>query len=405
MTGHICPECGMRMFSPTAVNGASDADRVCACGGRAARRHDERREAAEHRRTERWAAGRAEIAAAEDFDPLRVRPYVKLGGDVPPEAGGAPVPHSGRSPHRPAGDADSTMPLFFDPTRDDGPAAAGGPSPFAAQAGPGEPARPGGGLEYVGGPSPETAAPVDATVSLPPVPAVPAGTPSARHAPTPVLTDTTVLGSADGSARPRRRPLAALTVGAAAVAVVGTALFAGGLFDPKGDGAADRELALPDLPPSTLEASTEAEESAPATAPPTPSGRASAPPSASATAPSSAGTSPSPSASATAARPNAAEPSATAPRASLPPSAEPPASLAGPALRAGDRGPAVAELQRRLEEIWLFHGRDDGSYTDQVEHAVRVYQSYKFIQGDPPGVYGPHTRRALEAETSGRGRA
>jgi len=52
----------------------------------------------------------------------------------------------------------------------------------------------------------------------------------------------------------------------------------------------------------------------------------------------------------------------------------------------------------------LFHGQDDGSYTDQVEHAVRVYQSYKFIQDDPPGVYGPHTRRALEAETSGKGR-
>ncbi|GGT29407.1 hypothetical protein GCM10010207_31590 [Streptomyces atratus] len=65
----------------------------------------------------------------------------------------------------------------------------------------------------------------------------------------------------------------------------------------------------------------------------------------------------------------------------------------------------MAELQRRLEEIWLFHGRDDGDFTGQVEHAVSVYQSYKSIEGDPSGVYGPNTRRALEAETTGRGRS
>ncbi|MDV9202885.1 peptidoglycan-binding domain-containing protein, partial [Streptomyces sp. Wh19] len=87
---------------------------------------------------------------------------------------------------------------------------------------------------------------------------------------------------------------------------------------------------------------------------------------------------------------------------SSPSSSAPPASLVGPALRPGDQGPAVAELQRRLEEIWLYRGRDDGDYSNQVEHAVSVYQSYKAIEGDPPGVYGPETRRALEAETPGR---
>ncbi|MCX5343857.1 peptidoglycan-binding domain-containing protein [Streptomyces atratus] len=65
----------------------------------------------------------------------------------------------------------------------------------------------------------------------------------------------------------------------------------------------------------------------------------------------------------------------------------------------------MAELQRRLEEIRLFHGRDDGDFTSQVEHAVSVYRSYKSIEGDPSGVHGPNTRRALEAETTGRGRS
>ncbi|MFC8014076.1 peptidoglycan-binding protein, partial [Streptomyces cinereoruber] len=47
MTGHVCPECGVHRPG-------------CACA-------------------------RAELAAAEDFDPLRIRPYVTL--DAPKEAG------------------------------------------------------------------------------------------------------------------------------------------------------------------------------------------------------------------------------------------------------------------------------------------------------------------------------
>jgi peptidoglycan hydrolase-like protein with peptidoglycan-binding domain len=64
----------------------------------------------------------------------------------------------------------------------------------------------------------------------------------------------------------------------------------------------------------------------------------------------------------------------------------------------------VAVLQNRLQEVWLYHGDADGNFNDRVENAVRIYQSYKAIQGDPVGVYGPNTRRALEAETTGRGR-
>uniref|UniRef100_UPI00117D5958 peptidoglycan-binding domain-containing protein n=1 Tax=Streptomyces sp. or3 TaxID=1828020 RepID=UPI00117D5958 len=89
------------------------------------------------------------------------------------------------------------------------------------------------------------------------------------------------------------------------------------------------------------------------------------------------------------------------------PSAAPPAGVTGGSLRPGDRGPEVAELQIRLRTVgeWLYSGPVDGSsYSDQVAYSVAVYQSYKAIQGDPAGVYGPNTRRALEAETNGRGR-
>lgn len=56
-TSHICPECS----TPR----ASDGTPSCACGRRAS-------EALLETRT-------AEAAAAEDFDPLRIRPYVELG--------------------------------------------------------------------------------------------------------------------------------------------------------------------------------------------------------------------------------------------------------------------------------------------------------------------------------------
>lgn len=46
----------------------------------------------------------------------------------------------------------------------------------------------------------------------------------------------------------------------------------------------------------------------------------------------------------------------------------------------------------------------DADYTDRVEDAVHRYQRYMYIQGDDDGVYGPNTRRALEAITTGHGR-
>ncbi|MEU2673544.1 peptidoglycan-binding domain-containing protein [Streptomyces sp. NPDC007164] len=289
------------------------------------------------------------MAAAEDFDPLRIRPYVTLGVDTAPADADETLREQG--PHRIQEDAATTMPLFLGP-------ATAGPQPDAVDpAGPARPIDPAG-------------------------PARPAG-----------------ASDAESDAARRRRPFVAVAVGAALAAVVGTAAFATGLLGGGDDGDTGRRQALPGTAVDVPGASVSATKPTPVSVPPAPSAPASASPSASATASPSASTSPSASAS-TASSPSASvTPSHTT---GSPSSSAPPASLAGPALRPGDQGPAVAELQRRLEEIWLYHGRDDGDYSNQVEHAVSVYQSYKAIEGDPPGVYGPETRRALEAETTGR---
>ncbi|NEC65845.1 peptidoglycan-binding protein, partial [Streptomyces sp. SID9727] len=107
MAGHICPECGTES-RPGAGPG-------CACAGRHTGTQeygaDPERAAEQQRIADEHHADRsAEMAAAEDFDPLRIRPYVTLGGDTatgPPA--GAPQAHG------PEGDAATTMPLFLPP--------------------------------------------------------------------------------------------------------------------------------------------------------------------------------------------------------------------------------------------------------------------------------------------------
>ncbi|MGW1405064.1 peptidoglycan-binding protein [Streptomyces sp. NPDC002403] len=350
MTGHICPECGIG----SRPDGAPGTGPACACGQPPAEQYL----AAERHRAGRSAADRAEMAAAEDFDPLRIRPYVTLGNDT--AAAGADGEQPG--PGRPSRDAASTMPLFLGPVTA-GPT--GGPTADAL---------------------PDPADPVGPAGPAGPFAPVASVDPGGHEEPVP----------------PRRRPFAAVAAGVALVAAVGTAAFATGLLGGGGDGDTGRQQALPGTAADIPGASVRATEPAPASPSPSPSASAPASPStpASASASPTASASPSPSASTASSRPPATTPSPTA---DGPASAAPPASLAGPALRRGDQGPEVAELQRRLEEVWLYHGRDDGDYSNQVEHAVSVYQSYKSIEGDPSGVYGPNTRRALEAETTGRG--
>ncbi|XIG77275.1 hypothetical protein C1N81_31110 [Streptomyces sp. SGAir0957] len=68
-------------------------------------------------------------------------------------------------------------------------------------------------------------------------------------------------------------------------------------------------------------------------------------------------------------------------------------------LRRGDRGPAVSELQYRLRKVNLYPADPDGSFDGRTEFAVRTYQMARGVQEDAPGMYGPATRRLLEAET------
>nr|WP_240968449.1 peptidoglycan-binding protein [Streptomyces sp. HNM0575] len=75
----------------------------------------------------------------------------------------------------------------------------------------------------------------------------------------------------------------------------------------------------------------------------------------------------------------------------------------GETLRAGDSGPEVAELQRRLKQAGALDegAPEDGVYSQQVQQAVAQFQSWNDVRGDESGEYGPDTRRALESQTSG----
>ncbi|MHB6907054.1 peptidoglycan-binding domain-containing protein [Streptomyces sp. DB-54] len=80
--------------------------------------------------------------------------------------------------------------------------------------------------------------------------------------------------------------------------------------------------------------------------------------------------------------------------------AAPSAPPSGPiVLREGSSGPEVAELQGRLRQVALYTGTADGQYGTAVREAVARYQRTYGVQGDPDGVYGPATRVSLEART------
>ncbi|MEU6939278.1 peptidoglycan-binding domain-containing protein [Streptomyces rubiginosohelvolus] len=347
------------------------------------------------------AARSAEMAAAEDFDPLRIRPYVTLGDasaadDPEPTGGDAPAP--GVAVHDPAAggaggtgaaggaDAATTMRLNL-----------GGVTGPAGVTGPGSDPRTSMGRGHA--PAPGT--PLAPDESRRRTAAMGAGPGFGAEPP---------FGAPPGAPDPvqprRRRPFAALAVGAAVAAVVGTAAFAGGLFG--GDDSGDEALpeATTSVPDTDGEPAASVAPSPSASAAPSRTPSRSAAPSASPSASASPTRSrePSPTASASASPTASASPAPEgggAPTSS--PSAAPPAEFAGPSLRPGDRGPEVGVLQNRLREVWLYSGPSDQNYSERVENAVAVYQSYKAIQGDPMGVYGPNTRRALEAETTGRG--
>jgi hypothetical protein len=355
--GHPCPECG--------VPRKPDNTPSCACSQRAA---DALRE-----------ARAAQAAAAEDFDPLRIRPYVELddgtANSAPPAADGAPP------------DArDETMPLRAV--------------------------------------APETPAPTDEAAALPTPLAPPATEPSATDLSLFETTGTVTAGTGagvPGSALPdlgavapgapdgtpagrgsrRRRRSALLAVAGAVVAVVAAAGYASGLFSyetPSRDTALPEDVraGVPDAPstsPASGAPATSASPARPTSASPSPGGSPSPSPSPSA---SSASSSPS----------NTPEPTQTPTTSAATGSAQPSNETArqddtaDAVLRRGDRGPEVTELQLRLRQLDFYTGEANGNFNQQVEESLRNYQRSRGIQGDEPGVYGEETRTRLESETT-----
>ncbi|KUO14183.1 peptidoglycan-binding domain-containing protein [Streptomyces sp. DSM 15324] len=341
--GHPCPECGALR--------AADNTPSCTCARRAS-------DALRDTRT-------AEAAAAEDFDPLRIRPYVEL-EETPaagrPGAGGAGTGNA----------VDATMTLRAVP-----------------------------GAEATAPPGASPAS--DATMRLPRVPPVPRPFRRGPSAGEP--------GRAEAAGRPgpgdaepvrglRRRVLVIAATGAA-VAVVAAAGFASGLFTyekPTRDGAAPKDVraSVPDSSASAASASAPRETVSPS--------ESSAPPP-----PAAHGERPSPTPAESSASPSAA-PSATA--STTVPTAPATATIgtdrradggrqtiATPVLRLGDKGDEVTELQLRLAQLSLYDGEANGTFTSEVETAVRTYQWARGLQEDEPGVYGAATRASLESET------
>ncbi|MEU5513342.1 peptidoglycan-binding protein [Streptomyces griseoaurantiacus] len=380
-----CPECA----APRDPEGSP----TCACTQRTA-------EALRDTRT-------AEAAAAEDFDPLRIRPYVGLtpkSGTTPgaeggtaagPEGGTAAGPEGGTAagtPEQAPGSPGTGTPEggAAEGTRARGPRTAGNGvrEPYAAQEvpeGPRDPQRP-----------PRT--PED-----PQAPGTPESPEDAVFAETRPLDLGTTVGDGGRGEAPRARAprrTVVLAAGGAVVAVLTATALATGLFSY---GKPERNDALPDeVRPSVPAGSATPTATGPAdtsSASTTGTGSASPSDTASATATASGGRTASSSATPSATRTaRDAQATSEATRSKKPATGED-QHQDPPVLRRGDDGPEVEELQRRLRQRLFYLGTVDGTYDGDVETAVAAYQSARGITDDPRGVYGEATRARLESET------
>ncbi|MFI1156883.1 peptidoglycan-binding protein [Streptomyces sioyaensis] len=330
---------------------------------------------------------------ADDFDPLRVRPYVSL-----PDGEEGAGEDTGRAYGRGYGTGDS---------RDDGGVGGAGPvgvdGPGAAGAG-GAAAGPGDRLDDLPG--------VDAAVYRADTSAsttfstssAPSSDPLVRQArrrsgPT-SRTFTAAEGEPSaGPARPARpvprrtraRPAALVATGAAAAvaaALIGTDALSGGVRDRAAP--PDRSTASPSAALPTGDAPT------PSAGPSSPAPDRSPSPDATATGPPPA----------TVQRYRTRPPRPPAPTrasgsvAEAPGSPAPSAPPTGPlVLHEGAAGPEVTELQGRLRQLGLYPGAEDGRYDAEVRAAVSRYQRQYGVTGDPDGVYGAGTRASLESRT------
>ncbi|MFJ8631072.1 peptidoglycan-binding protein [Streptomyces sp. NPDC093568] len=322
--GRLCPECK----APR----AADNTPSCGCGPRVS-------EALRDART-------AEAAAAEDFDPLRIRPYVELESDNPA----------------------ATMQLRPIPPQLPTPAPASTPAPNAQDL-----------SLFEASPAPD-----DEDHLREP-----------RHG----------AEDLDGGDRPaRHRRTLLLGVGGAVVAVIAAAGLASGLFTYE---APTREKALPDDVRASVPAPQTTEGSEPAA--PTGTTTRSTPPSASASPTQSPTSSPSPSPSRSTTSPSpsatgSTEPTSTA-SASEPAGSQAEDSAAArettpPTLSRGDRGPEVTELELRLTQLGLYTRQAKGVYNEAVEDAVSRYQWARGVRPEEYGVYDLETRERLESETT-----
>ncbi|MFE0672522.1 peptidoglycan-binding protein [Streptomyces sp. NPDC058867] len=318
MTGpkdHACPECG----TPR----GADNTPSCSCTERASEALRDARE--------------AQAAAAEDFDPLRIRPYVELDGGGEPEPAAPAVP-----------DAGETMPLRIPPI----PPVPRTPEPSATD------------IRLFEAPRPDAA-------------------PAAPEPPT------------EEPARGRRRTLLLGAAAAAVIVVVGAAGMASGLFGyetPTRDTSRPEAVraSVPDTSPSPTTAQASSASPSPSASSASPSPSVSESPSASSASPSaSASASPSPSKTSTPARASDA-----------PPAQEEEEEPEPVVLRRGDSGPEVEELQLRLRQLWLYNNDINGDFTEGVEDALRNYQWSRGLDRYNLGVYTAETRASLESETS-----
>ncbi|KRC95844.1 MULTISPECIES: peptidoglycan-binding domain-containing protein [unclassified Streptomyces] len=330
----VCPLCG----APRAADGAP----ACVCARLASDAHR--------------SARTAEAAAAEDFDPVRIRPFVVFdeGREPQDDAGPGSPAAPGPAPAREPGEPPSAEAA-------DGTQEAAGADEFAS-GGP-ESGGPGSGTTEAGG----------------------LGSGGRERA------DGSGAGPGAGDASPpgrRRSPVRLLVLAGVLATAVTAAVLAGFLLyvGPTRHGALPEDVRapVPDVTSGGVAPGRKASPRASRTAP-TP------------TASDSPGT-PSPAVE----RPtrSAAPPPAPSRRPTGSASPRPaPTVSAPPALRFGDTGPEVAELQARLRRIGYQGGATEGVYDREVENSVRSYQLTRAVLEDEAGVYGVATRAALEAET------
>ena len=356
--GHICPQCG----APRAADGSPS----CACTQRAS---DALRDA----RT-------AEAAAAEDFDPLRIRPYVELDGTpqeqtppAPPVPPVPPVAPEGETQQLPA--VEETM-LLRAVTPSPSPSPAPSPSPEQATS----------VLPTLRAPS--DTAPIPTDLSL----FADGGSGKGDRATPDPLTDD------EDHPRRRHRRTVLLAAAGAVVAVAAVAAFASGMFSYK---TPSRDEAAPqDVRASVPTASKSAASATPSTSGSTSARPTSASPTPSLSETPSPTASSSPSATASRSAPASHTPTPTASTSASSATGRQGNSTPTTVLQRGDEGPEVTELQLRLTESKFYSGPDNGIFDKQVQASVRTYQVARGITSDTLGVYGAATRARLESETT-----